>query len=55
MRAKATKARAAHSMAERAERLLGGLEEARRDDRVAKLRFPTPASCGRTPLTASAL
>jgi ATPase subunit of ABC transporter with duplicated ATPase domains len=55
MRAKATKARAAQSMAKRAERILGGLEDARRDDRVAKLRFPTPAACGKTPLTASAL
>ena len=52
MRAKATKATAAQNMAKRAERLLSGLEETRRNDRVAKLRFPDPAPCGRTPLTA---
>jgi ATPase subunit of ABC transporter with duplicated ATPase domains len=55
MRAKATKARAAHSMERRAERLLSGLEEQRAADRVAKLRFPEPAPCGRTPLRASEL
>jgi ATPase subunit of ABC transporter with duplicated ATPase domains len=55
MRAKATKARAAHSMERRAERLLSGLEEQRAADRVAKLRFPDPAPCGRTPLRASEL
>jgi ATPase components of ABC transporters with duplicated ATPase domains len=53
--AKATKAAAAHQMVARAEKLLAGLEEVRQDDRVAKLRFPTPAACGRTPLTASDL
>ena len=50
MRAKATKARAAQSMAKRAEKLISGLEEQRVGDRVAKLRFPDPAPCGRTPL-----
>jgi ATPase subunit of ABC transporter with duplicated ATPase domains len=55
MRAKATKATAAQNMARRAERLLSGLEETRQKDRVAKLRFPTPAPCGRTPLAASGL
>ena len=55
MRAKATKARAAHSMEKRAERLLSGLEDQRAADRVAKLRFPEPAPCGRTPLRASEL
>ncbi len=55
MRAKATKATAAANMARRAERLLGGLEEERRSDRVARLRFPEPAPCGRTPLTATGL
>ncbi|HET8927812.1 MAG TPA: ABC-F family ATP-binding cassette domain-containing protein [Microbacterium sp.] len=53
--AKASKAAAAHQMAARAERLLAGLEDVRQQDRVAKLRFPKPASCGRTPLTASNL
>ncbi|MBI5161822.1 MAG: ABC-F family ATP-binding cassette domain-containing protein [Micrococcales bacterium] len=53
--AKATKAAAAHQMVARAERMLSGLEEVRAVDRVAKLRFPDPAPCGRTPLTASDL
>ncbi|MGR6964914.1 ABC-F family ATP-binding cassette domain-containing protein [Geodermatophilus sp. URMC 61] len=55
MRAKATKAKAAQSMDKRAQRLAAGLEEVRVADRVAKLRFPTPAACGRTPLTAEGL
>jgi ATPase subunit of ABC transporter with duplicated ATPase domains len=55
MRAKATKATAAQNMAKRAERLLSGLEETRTQDRVAKLRFPEPAPCGKTPLTAEGL
>src|SRR5690606_24161292 len=45
MRAKATKAVAAQNMARRAERMLSGLEAERQTDRVAKLRFPTPAPC----------
>lgn len=53
--AKATKAAAAHQMVARAEKLLAGLEEVRAVDRVAKLRFPVPAPCGRTPLMASDL
>ena len=53
--AKATKAAAAHQMVARAEKMLAGLEDVRQDDRVAKLRFPTPAACGRTPLMASDL
>ncbi|NUU19865.1 ABC-F family ATP-binding cassette domain-containing protein [Cellulomonas humilata] len=55
MRAKATKTVAAQNMARRAERLLSGLEEVRASDKVARLRFPEPASCGKTPLTASGL
>ena len=55
MRAKATKAVAAQNMARRAERLLSGLESERRADKVAKIRFPEPASCGRVPLTATGL
>jgi ATPase subunit of ABC transporter with duplicated ATPase domains len=55
MRAKATKAVAAQNMARRAERLLAGLEEQRVADRVAKVRFPTPAPCGKTPLVAREL
>jgi ATPase subunit of ABC transporter with duplicated ATPase domains len=55
MRAKASKAAAAQSMLRRAERLLEGLEEERRGDRVARIRFPDPAPCGRVPLTAAEL
>ena len=55
MRAKATKAVAAQNMAKRAQRLLAGLEAERGGDKVAKLRFPDPASCGKTPLSASGL
>ena len=55
MRAKATKTVAAQNMARRAERLLAGVEGERVADKVAKLRFPDPAPCGRTPLTATGL
>ncbi|WP_329102106.1 ATP-binding cassette domain-containing protein [Micromonospora sp. NBC_01699] len=55
MRAKATKTVAAQNMARRAEKLLSGLEESRVADRVAKVRFPSPAPCGKTPLTAVGL
>jgi len=55
MRAKATKAVAAQNMIRRAERLLAGVEEQRQQDKVARLRFPDPRPCGRTPLTASGL
>ena len=55
MRAKATKAQAAQSMMRRAERLMEGVESERRSDKVARIAFPKPAPCGRTPLTASEL
>jgi len=55
MRAKATKAKAAQNMDRRAQRLLAGLEGVRQADRVAKLRFPQPTPCGKTPLTAREL
>ena len=55
MRAKATKATAAQNMARRAEKLLASVEGERLQDKVAKLRFPTPAPCGRTPLRAEGL
>ena len=55
MRAKATKAVAAQNMAKRAERLLAGLDEQRAADKVARIRFPKPAPCGKTPLTAAEL
>ncbi|MBB1513090.1 ABC-F family ATP-binding cassette domain-containing protein [Tessaracoccus sp. MC1679] len=50
MRAKATKAVAAQNMAKRAEKLMAGVEGERRVDAVAKIRFPEPAPCGKTPL-----
>ena len=55
MRAKATKAQAAQSMMKRAERLRAGLDAERRSDKVARIKFPAPAPCGKTPLTASEL
>jgi ATPase subunit of ABC transporter with duplicated ATPase domains len=42
-------------MVKRAEKLLGGLEEIREQDRVAKIKFPDPAPCGKTPLMATNL
>jgi ATPase subunit of ABC transporter with duplicated ATPase domains len=53
--AKATKAAAAHQMARRAERLLSDLEDVRESDKVAKIKFPEPAPCGKTPLMAKNL
>ncbi|MGF3054390.1 ABC-F family ATP-binding cassette domain-containing protein [Microbacterium sp. YY-03] len=53
--AKASKAAAAHQMVARAEKLLQGLDEVRQVDRVAKLRFPKPSPCGKTPLMAQGL
>ncbi|KWX04372.1 ABC transporter [Carbonactinospora thermoautotrophica] len=55
MRYKATKAKAAQNMERRAERLLAGLEEVGQRDKVARIRFPEPAPCGKTPLTATGL
>jgi len=55
MRAKATKAKAAQGMFRRAEKLLSNLEDERKTDRVARLRFPTPSPCGKTPLSATGL
>ncbi|MEN9713506.1 MAG: hypothetical protein RLZZ164_170 [Actinomycetota bacterium] len=48
--AKASKAAAAHQMARRAEKLLDSLDAVREVDRVANIRFPDPAPCGKTPL-----
>jgi ATPase subunit of ABC transporter with duplicated ATPase domains len=53
--AKASKAAAAHQMVARAEKMLAGLDDVRVAERVAKLRFPEPVACGRTPLAASGL
>ncbi len=55
MRAKATKAKAAQGMQRRAERLMAGVSAERGPQRVARLRFPDPAPCGKTPLTAADL
>ena len=55
MRAKATKATAAQSMLKRAEKMMAGLEAERVQDKVARIKFPKPAPCGKTPLTASEL
>ena len=52
LHAKATKAVAAQQMARRAEKLLAGVEGERAVDKVAAIRFPDPAPCGKTPLTA---
>ena len=48
--AKASKAVAAKQMVRRAESLLNSLDEVREVERVAKIKFPDPAPCGRTPL-----
>ena len=53
--AKASKAASAHQMVARAEKLLSGLDDVRTEERVAKLRFPDPAPCGRTPIMATNL
>ena len=55
MRAKATKATAAQSMLKRAEKMMAGLEDERAQDKVARIKFPKPAPCGKTPLTAAEL
>jgi len=55
MRAKATKAQAAQSMLKRAEKLLAGVDAERQADKVARIKFPAPAPCGKTPLTAAEL
>jgi ATPase subunit of ABC transporter with duplicated ATPase domains len=55
MGAKATKAVAAQNMLRRAERMISELDQERVADKVAKIRFPTPAVCGRTPLVGKGL
>ena len=54
-RAKKDKAAAARAMFKRADQLIANLDEVRKIDKVAKLRFPTPAPCGKTPLSGSEL
>jgi ATPase subunit of ABC transporter with duplicated ATPase domains len=53
--AKATKAVAAQNMLRRADRMMAALDEERVADRVARIKFPTPAPCGRTPLVVKGL
>jgi len=53
--AKATKAVAAQNMLRRADRMMAALEEERVADKVARIKFPSPAACGRTPLVATGL
>jgi ATPase subunit of ABC transporter with duplicated ATPase domains len=53
--AKATKAVAAQNMLRRADRMIAALDDERVADKVARIKFPTPAPCGRTPLTAKGL
>ena len=55
MKARASGASAAQSMLKRVDRLLGGLDAVRASDRVAALRFPDPAPCGKTPMMAEGL
>ena len=55
MGAKATKAVAAQNMLRRADRMMSALDAERVADKVAKIRFPNPAPCGRTPLVAKGL
>jgi ATPase subunit of ABC transporter with duplicated ATPase domains len=53
--AKATKAVAAQNMLRRADRMMDSLDEERGADKVARIKFPTPAPCGRTPLVVNGL
>ena len=53
--AKATKATAAQNMLRRADRMMAELDEERVADRVARIKFPVPAACGRTPLVVKGL
>lgn len=55
MGAKATKAVAAQNMLRRADRMIAALDEERVADKVARIKFPTPAPCGKTPLVAKGL
>ena len=50
MGAKATKAVAAQNMLRRADRMMAALDDERVADKVARIKFPSPAPCGRTPL-----
>ena len=53
--AKATKAAAAKQMLHRAERMMNELDDVRVADKVAHIKFPEPAPCGKTPMNAKGL
>ena len=53
--AKANKAAASKQMVARADRLLDQLDEVRIEDKVASIKFPEPAACGKTPMFAKGL
>lgn len=55
MRARVSTAVAAKNMARRADRMLADLEPVRRTAKVARIRLPEPAPCGRIPLGAISL
>ncbi|MGV9802264.1 ABC-F family ATP-binding cassette domain-containing protein [Mycobacterium sp. NPDC003449] len=55
MGAKATKAVAAQNMLRRADRMMAALDDERVADKVARIKFPSPAACGKTPLVAKGL
>ncbi|ADG78671.1 ABC transporter related protein OS=Tsukamurella paurometabola (strain ATCC 8368 / DSM / CCUG 35730 / CIP 100753 / JCM 10117 / KCTC 9821 / NBRC 16120 / NCIMB 702349 / NCTC 13040) OX=521096 GN=Tpau_2059 PE=4 SV=1 [Tsukamurella paurometabola] len=50
MGAKATKAVAAQNMLRRAERMMSELDDVRVEDKTARIKFPAPAPCSKTPL-----
>ncbi|GAB3231890.1 ABC-F family ATP-binding cassette domain-containing protein [Glycomyces halotolerans] len=53
--AKATKAKAAKNMLRRAEAMIDDLDDDLLSEKVADVRLPQPASCGKVPLTAAGL
>ncbi|HEU4948351.1 MAG TPA: ABC-F family ATP-binding cassette domain-containing protein [Kribbella sp.] len=55
MRSNVSTAVAAKNMARRADRMLADLDPVRRTEKVARIRLPEPAPCGRTPLGAISL
>jgi ATPase subunit of ABC transporter with duplicated ATPase domains len=55
MRASATRANQAKELDRRVRVLQAGMGDVRQADKVAKLRFPDPAPCGKTPLMAGDL
>ncbi|WP_030691961.1 ABC-F family ATP-binding cassette domain-containing protein [Streptomyces globisporus] len=55
MKSRVATATTARSMARRADRMLAGLDPALQAERVARIRLPEPAPCGRTPLGAVSL